>query len=98
MIIVIGSVLVREGQIEAALEEALQHVRRSRTEPGCISHAVHRDVEDPQKLVFVEEWSDMAALQQHFQVPGSRAVVKALAALAVEAPRMTIYESQRVGP
>lgn len=98
MIIVIGNVLVREGQMDAALEEALQHVRRSRTEPGCISHAVHRDVENPQRLVFVEEWSDMAALQTHFQVPGSRAVVKALAALADEAPRMTLYESQRVGP
>lgn len=98
MIIVIGNVLVREGQMDAALEEALQHVRRSRTEPGCISHAVHRDVENPQRLVFVEEWADMAALQQHFQVPGSRAVVKALAALSDEPPRMTLYESQRVGP
>ena len=98
MIIVIGSVLVREGQMDAALEQALQHVRRSRTEPGCISHAVHRDAENPQRLVFIEEWADMAALQQHFHVPASRALAKALAALADEAPRMTLYDSQRVGP
>lgn len=98
MIIVMGSVLVREGRMDAALEEALQHVRRSRTEPGCISHAVHRDVENPRRLVFVEEWSDMAALQQHFQVPASRALAKALAALSEEPPSMTLYESRRVGP
>jgi quinol monooxygenase YgiN len=98
MIIVIGSVLVREGRMDTALEEAQQHVQRSRTEPGCVSHAVHRDVENPQRLVFVEEWSDMATLQQHFQVPASRAFAKALQALSDEAPRMTLYESRRVGP
>jgi len=98
MIVVLGSVLVREGQMDAALDQALQHVRRSRTEPGCLSHAVHRDVENPQRLVFVEEWADMAALQQHFRVPGSRAVVKALAALSDEAPQMTIHEAQQIRP
>ena len=34
------------------------HVRRSRTEPGCLFHAVHRDVEEPLRLVFVERWVD----------------------------------------
>lgn len=100
MVLVIGSVKLRDGEgtVDEALAASLDHVRRSRTEPGCVSHAVHRDAEDPLRLVFVEEWADQAALQQHFQVPASRSFVKALGALAAEPPRMAIYEATRVGP
>jgi quinol monooxygenase YgiN len=71
-----------------------EHVTRSRAEPGCIAHAVHHDTEHPQRLVFVEQWSDRDALQQHFKVPAS--LVKALAALASEAPCMTLYDARQV--
>ena len=67
-------------------------MRRSRTEPGCIAHAVHRDAENPLRLVFVEEWADRAALLAHFAVPASRAFVKAAAACAAAAPAMSLYE------
>lgn len=98
MILVIGSVTLGEGHLAAALAQSHEHVARSRTEPGCIAHAVHQDAENPQRLVFVEEWSSMAALQQHFAVPASRAFVRSLGALATVAPAMTIYDATRVGP
>ena len=44
-------------------------MHRSRKEPGCISHAVHVDCENPLRLVFVEQWADRAALLAHFAVP-----------------------------
>jgi quinol monooxygenase YgiN len=72
------------------------HVARSRGEPGCMSHAVHRDTEHEQRLVFVEEWADQAALAQHFQVPESRAFVKALSKLLSEPPRITVYDATLV--
>lgn len=96
MVIVLGNVLVQEGKMQQALALSLEHVRRSRAEPGCVAHGVHLDAEDPNRLVFVEEWADQAALQQHFKVPESRAFVKALAALAVGAPGMALYEASRV--
>lgn len=96
MIIVIGSVVVVPGRFDDALALSLEHVRRSRAEPGCVSHAVHRDAESPQRLVFVEEWTDMAALQQHFKVPASRAFAKALAAMAAEPPTMTLYDAAAI--
>ena len=98
MIIVIGSVVAVPGRGDDALALSLEHVQRSRAEPGCVSHAVHRDAENPQRLVFVEEWADMAALQQHFRVPPSRAFAKALAALAAEAPSMSLYDATPVRP
>lgn len=98
MIVVLGSVVVREQSIDEAILLSQEHVRRSRAEPGCISHAVHRDCEQPQRLVFVEEWADDASLRAHFQVPASRAFVAALSALATGAPTMSIYSAQRVAP
>ena len=98
MIIVIGSVVAVPGRVDDALALSLEHVQRSRAEPGCVSHAVHRDAENPQRLVFVEEWADMAALQQHFRVPASRTFAKALAAMAAEAPSMSLYDATPVRP
>jgi quinol monooxygenase YgiN len=39
-------------------------------EPGCISHAVHVDCENPLRLVFIEQWTDRAALLAHFRRAG----------------------------
>jgi quinol monooxygenase YgiN len=96
MIIVLGSVVVRDSLIDAAVRLSREHVHRSRAEAGCLSHAVHRDCENPARLVFVEEWTDETSLRQHFTVPESRAFVAALGPMAVEAPSMTIYNSKRV--
>ncbi len=96
MVIVLGSAVVREGQVAEALALSQEHVVRSRSEPGCIAHAVHQDAENPARLVFVEQWASQEALWQHFTVPASRAFAKALAALAVEAPSIAIYEATPV--
>ncbi|AXQ27808.1 antibiotic biosynthesis monooxygenase [Solimonas sp. K1W22B-7] len=94
MILVTGSAAVKPEHIEQAVALSLEHVRRSRTEPGCISHAVHRDVEDANRLVFVEQWADGAALKTHFMVPESRAFVGALGALCSARPELAVYEAQ----
>jgi quinol monooxygenase YgiN len=91
-VVVTGSIVALPERIDELLALSLEHVRRSRTEPGCISHAVHRDVEDPLRLVFVEEWAGRAALLAHFAVPASRAFVKTAAACASAAPTMSLYE------
>ena len=96
MIVITGSVVARAGQLERALASSLEHVRRSRLEPGCVSHAVHRDAERPDRLFFFEEWADQAAVAAHFAVPESRAFVKALGDLAVEAPVLSMYDAVRL--
>jgi quinol monooxygenase YgiN len=98
MILVLGSVVVRDGLIDEATRLSQEHVDRSRAEPGCIAHAVHRDCENPARLVFVEEWADDASLREHFKVPASRKFVSDLSSMAVEPPTMTIYAAERVRP
>lgn len=96
MIVIIGSVLVQATQMPQAQALSLEHVRRSRAEPGCISHAVHVDCENPNRLVFLEEWADDAALQVHFRVPASRQFVVALSQCAAEKPKMAIYQADPI--
>jgi quinol monooxygenase YgiN len=98
MIIVLGSVAVREGEVSRALALSQEHVTRSRAEPGCLTHAVHLDSENPLRLVFVEQWSDQAALDAHFKVPASRAFVKALSAMASAPPSIAIYQAAPLRP
>ena len=99
MIVVTGSVTARPDSFEEVKKLSLEHVHRSRAEPGCISHAVHIDCENPLRLVFVERWADRAALATHFGVPASRNFVRALRSLAAEATNIEIYDATRLeGP
>jgi quinol monooxygenase YgiN len=96
MILVTGSVTAREDCLEEVLRLSLEHVQRSRKEPGCISHAVHVDCENPLRLVFIEQWADRAALSAHFAVPASRDFVRALQPLASASSTIEIYEATRL--
>lgn len=93
MILVTGSVVVRPDDLEEAVAIALEHIRRSRTEPGCLLHSVHHDVEDPNRLVFLEQWADRDALDAHFAVPASADFVRRVSALATEPPTIEIHET-----
>jgi quinol monooxygenase YgiN len=96
MILVLGSVVAADGDFDAVLALSQAHVVRSRTEPGCISHAVYADTEHPNRLVFVEQWRDQASLRQHFLVPASRAFIESLASLAAEPPSLAVYEANEL--
>jgi quinol monooxygenase YgiN len=93
MIIVTGSVRARPDTLDEVLTASLEHVRRSRTEPGCLLHSVHQNVEDPSVVVFLEHWEDRDALATHFAQRGSLAFVTTLNSLAAERPTMAIYEA-----
>ena len=96
MIVVTGSVTARADSFDEVRKLSLEHVRRSRTEPGCISHAVHVDCENPLRLVFFEQWADRAALLAHFAVPASRDFVRALQSLADQAAAIELYDATRL--
>ena len=96
MIIVTGMVLARPDSFNEILRLSTEHVLRSRTEPGCLSHNVHRGTEDPLRLHFFERWEDMAALKLHFGVPASQAFGAELARLGAEPPSMTLYAAEEL--
>ena len=93
MIIVTGSVQARPDALDEVLRLSVEHVTRSRAEPGCLLHSVHTDVEDANRVVFLEHWADKEALGAHFNVQASHDFVTAVTALAASPPTIEIYEA-----
>jgi len=96
MILVIGTVTGRPDTFAEMLRVSTEHVHRSRREPGCISHHVSIDADDPLTLHFTERWESMEALKAHFRVPESRAMWRRLQELAADPGTMHIYEAGEI--
>lgn len=93
MIIITGSARFDAGQLEAAVKIGTEHSARSRGEPGCLAHNCMIDAEDAGRLVFLELWEDMTAVQRHFAVPASGRFVAELSALALARPEIRIFDA-----
>jgi quinol monooxygenase YgiN len=96
MIIVTGTILAKPDTFDAVLKLSREHVERSRTEDGCISHDVHIDTENKLRLFFFEQWRDEVALRAHFAVPASREFVKALRDKIVETTGTQIWQAEKI--
>ena len=96
MILVTGAVTARPDTFDEMLRVSREHVHRSRREPGCISHDVSVDADNPRKLHFIERWESAEALKVHFAVPESRAFWKRLQELAADPGGMAIYEANKI--
>jgi quinol monooxygenase YgiN len=93
MILVTGIVTARPDTIAEMTRAALEHVHRSRTEPGCLSHDVSVDADNPLRLHFIERWESADALKAHFAVKASRVFWKTLQDLAADPGAMHLYEA-----
>ena len=96
MIIITASFTVPSASREEIITLCIEHSVRSRAEPGCISHHIHEDCEDSERLFFHEEWQDEAAVAAHFAVPASGAFVQRLTSLVGERPEIRIYRAEGV--
>ncbi len=96
MIVVCGAITAKSDTIAEMTRISLEHVHRSRTEPGCISHDVSIDAENPLRLIFFERWESAEALKAHFAVKASRVFWKRLQELAAEPGAMHIYEAAKI--
>jgi quinol monooxygenase YgiN len=96
MIIVSGVVQARPDTFDEVRSLCVEHVARSRTEPGCLEHGVAIDVHDDLRLVFFERWTDRAALDAHFAAPASTAFVEKVVKLAAQPPRMHLYQADGI--
>ncbi len=95
MIIVTGSIQARLDTFAELRRLSLEHVARSRAEPGCLEHGVAVDANDGLRLVFFERWADREALLAHFKVPASREFAREAARLAAHAPDLATYEASQ---
>lgn len=96
MIIITGSVVIDPAHAEHAERLCVEHSVRSRSEPGCLHHVAHRDLERPDRIVFVEHWANRAAVEAHFALPTSAAFLVAIRELVTEPPTIELFEATLV--
>lgn len=85
-VIVIARVVAAPGRDEDLRVVLEGLVAPTRAEPGCLRYDLVRDRAEPGVFTFVEEWSDDAALDRHFQTPHFIAAGERLGPLVAEAP------------
>lgn len=69
MIYLVATLKIDPGTLGEIIEHVTPCIAETRREPGCLSYDLHQSVSDPSTLVFVERWSDRAALDAHFKTP-----------------------------
>ena len=95
MILITGHVILTPEHRERMIA-MLGHSARSRGEPGCLQHNCHIDVENPDRLMFVEEWESVDAVRAHFALPASRAFVAEMRALSPAPPVIRIHAAEDI--
>ena len=98
MLIVTGAIVAKPEGLSALIEAARLHVHRSRTEPGCISHHFHADLDDPHRMFFYERWESLAALRTHVDQPGTKALMTAVREHAATIDPLEVYDSMAIRP
>ena len=92
MIVVVGRVSTDAAKRDQLIAVAQKVAAASREEAGCISYRVHEDTEQPNHFVFVEEWEDNGALQQHFGTPHIAEFMQAIPETIVAPPDVKFHE------
>ena len=96
MIIITGDLLIKQGDMRQAMQACQKHVTHSRTEPGCVSHAVYQDPENVLRLFFYEQWVDQTAIDAHFVLPSSQAFVATVRTLVSAPPNLHIFNVEKI--
>ena len=65
MLKVIAEDFIKPEQIETVMPFYRELVAATKREPLCIAYDLYIDEKDPGHFIFIEEWSDRAALDAH---------------------------------
>lgn len=66
-LVVAGTLTIKPGYIDEALDRVQHLVEETCREPGCISYRFYRDPDDEATFFVFEEWSGLDALDRHLR-------------------------------
>ncbi len=69
MIYVIATLGIKPGTAAQVFEAASACIAATRKEKGCIDYNLMQNMGDENTLMFVERWTNRAALEAHFDQP-----------------------------
>ena len=65
MIYVVATLTIKPETRAEFIAAAIACIKETRKEAGNIAYDLHESVTDPAKMVFVEQWENMEALEPH---------------------------------
>ena len=91
MIVVVGRVRTDAERRAELVRIAQDLVAASRRDEGCISYRFYEDTEIANDFVFIEEWENHHALQQHFATAHIAEFMQAVPAALVAPPDVCFH-------
>ena len=64
-IVVNGTITCDTAELGIFLEAVAEHIRLSRTEPGCIEFEIRQSADDPCRFLVAERFENRAAFEAH---------------------------------
>ena len=98
MLVIAGIVRIDPDHRDAGIEAAVEMMKATRAEDGCISYTFSVDLEDPGVFRIFEEWESPEALAAHFQAPHMATFQKVIGGLGVREMKVQRYDITSVGP
>ncbi|WP_187369123.1 putative quinol monooxygenase [Baekduia soli] len=89
-IVVVATLQVQPGKEDEGRAVLAEVLAPTHAEDGCLGYALHQDVADPTRFVFVERWASEEALGTHRRAPHIKAMGAKFAPIAAAAPDVVI--------
>ena len=91
-VVVVGSFSARPGKEAEAVEAFKALVEPTHGEEGCILYALHRGVDDPRRLAFIERWTSRELLDAHLQSAHVREALERVEVIFGDSADIVVYE------
>jgi quinol monooxygenase YgiN len=85
-VVVVAIFRAKPGRVDEVITGLEPVIAQTHGEAGCLTYALHRDTNDPDRLVLVERWTSQVALEAHFQQPYMAGLGDLAAELLAEPP------------
>jgi quinol monooxygenase YgiN len=97
MLVIAGTITIDPAQHERAVAAAVEMMRETQKEPGCVRYVFSADLAERGKFQLFEEWASPEALQAHFRAPHMATFQKAIGQLGVRELAIERYEVSAKG-
>jgi quinol monooxygenase YgiN len=96
-VVVVGSFKINPGREDEALEAFKAIVEPTHREDGCVLYALHRGIDDPGRLTFIERWESRELLDAHLNSDHVSALLERADELWGDQGEITVYEAVSAG-
>ena len=97
-LVIAVSLKIDPAKRDEAAAAALEVMRATRAEPGCVAYTFSTDLEDPSRIHVFERWASPEALDAHFRAPHMAAFQKKMGGFGVSDMKVEKFEIAKAGP